>query len=75
MYSAYSIAWHKIKILEVLILFIYLFNEFAQRQVIIQLGPVVRKPINANRRLKIYQGVYFSTPKCCTTLIFGKSLH
>ena len=38
-------------------------------------GPVARKPINANPRLKINQGVYFSTPKCCTTLIFGKILH
>ena len=38
-------------------------------------GPVVQKPINANLRLKINQGVYFSTPKCCSTLIFGKSLH
>ena len=38
-------------------------------------GPVVRKPINANPRLKINQGVYFSTPKCCTTLIFCKILH
>ena len=40
-----------------------------------QLGPVFRKPINANPRLKINQGVYFSTPKCCTTLMFGKILH
>ena len=39
------------------------------------LGTVVRKPINANPRLKINQGVYFSTPKCCTTLIFSKILH
>ena len=39
-----------------------------------QLGPVVQKPINANPRLKIFQGVYFSTPKCCSTLIFGKTL-
>ena len=38
-------------------------------------GPVVRKPINANPRLKNYQGVYFSTPKYCATLIFGKILH
>ena len=39
------------------------------------LGPVVQKPINANPRLKINRGVYFSSPKCCSTLIFGKSLH
>ena len=35
-------------------------------------GPVLQKPINANLRLKINQGVYFSTPKCCSTLIFTK---
>ena len=40
-----------------------------------QLGPVVQKPINANPRLKINRGVNFSTPKCCSTLIFGKTLH
>ena len=28
------------------------------------LGPVVQKPINAYPRLKINQGVYFSTPTC-----------
>ena len=39
------------------------------------LGPVVQKPINANPRLKINQGVYFSIAKCCSTLIFGKTLH
>ena len=39
------------------------------------LGPVVQKQINANPRLKIYEGVCFSTPKCCSTLIFGKTLH
>ena len=39
------------------------------------LGPVVQKPINANPRLKNNQGVYFSTPKCCSKLIFGKALH
>ena len=39
------------------------------------LGPVVQKPINANPRLKINQGVYLSAPKCCSTLIFGKTLH
>ena len=38
-------------------------------------GPVVQKPINANPRIKINQGVYFSTTKCCSTLIFGKTLH
>ena len=38
-------------------------------------GPVFQKPINANPRLKINQGVYFSTPKCCSTLIFDKTLH
>ena len=38
-------------------------------------GPVVQKPINANPRLTINQGVYFSTPKCCSTLIVGKTLH
>ena len=25
--------------------------------------------------VKINQGVYFSTPKCCSTLMFGKTLH
>ena len=40
-----------------------------------QLGPVFQKPINVNPRLKMYKGVYFSTPKCCSTLIFGKTLH
>ena len=33
-------------------------------------GPVVQKPINANPRLKINHEAYFSTPKCCSTLIF-----
>ena len=36
------------------------------------LGLVVQKPFHANPRLKINQGVYFSTPKYCSTLIFGK---
>ena len=36
-------------------------------------GPVVQKPFNANPRLKINRGVYFSTSK--TLLIFGKILH
>ena len=40
-----------------------------------QLGPVVQKPINANPTLKINQGVHFSSPKCCSTLIFGKTVH
>ena len=39
------------------------------------LGPFVQKPINGNPRLKNNQGVYFSTPKCCSKLIFGKALH
>ena len=39
------------------------------------LGPVPQKPINANLRLKINQAVYFSTPKCCSTQIFGRTLH
>ena len=41
----------------------------------IALGPVPQKPINANLRLKINQAVYFSTPKCCSTQIFGRTLH
>ena len=40
----------------------------------ILLSPVVQKPINANPRLKINQGVCFSAPKYCLTLIFGKNL-
>ena len=39
------------------------------------LGPVVQKPINANLRLKINHGVYFSTTKCCSTLILWKTFH
>ena len=39
------------------------------------LGPVVQKPINANPRLKVNQGVYFYTLRCCSTLILGKILH
>ena len=31
-----------------------------------------KNPIKANSTLKICQGVHFSTPKCCSTLIFGK---
>ena len=38
-------------------------------------GPVVQKPVNANPRLKVNQGVYFSTPRCCSTLIFCKTVH
>ena len=48
---------------------------FVSTFVVILLGPVVQKPINANPRLKINQGVYFPTPKCYSTLIFGKTLH
>ena len=55
-------------------LFKFFKNEILAQVTPLQ-GPVVRKPINANPRLKINQGVYFSTPKCCTTLIFGKILH
>ena len=36
-------------------------------------GPVVQKPIIANPRLKVNQGVYFYTQRCCSTLIFGKN--
>ena len=42
---------------------------------IVHIGPVVQKPINVNPRFKINQGFYFSTPKCCSTQIFGKTLH
>ena len=38
------------------------------------LGPVVQNPINDNPRLKVNLGD-FSTPRCCSTLIFGKALH
>ena len=37
-------------------------------------GPVVQKPINANPRLKVNQGVYFYTLRCYSTLIFDKTL-
>ena len=50
-------------------------NGLADVQTLYHLGPVVQKPINANPRLKINQGVYFSTPKCRSTLIFGRTLH
>ena len=38
---------------------------------------VVQKPINTSPILTIIinQGVYFSTPKCCSMLIFGKTFH
>ena len=36
---------------------------------------VVQTQINANPSLKINQGVYFFTPKCCSTLMFSKTLH
>ena len=38
-------------------------------------GPVVQNPINDNPRLKVNQAVYFSNARCCSTLIFGKTLH
>ena len=38
-------------------------------------GPVVQNPINDNPRLKVNQGVYFSSPRCCSRLIFGRTLH
>ena len=38
-------------------------------------GPVVQKSINTNPRLRLNQGVYFSTPKCSSTLIFDQNLH
>ena len=49
--------------------------QVAQARYIKSLGPVVQKPIIFNPRLKTNLGVYFSTPKCCSTLIFGKTLH
>ena len=59
------------------------WTSFLQRVVIICIdkpsllhqGPVVQNPINDNPRLKVNQLVYFSTPRCCSTLIFGKTLH
>ena len=48
-------------------------NQFARDLVNVQ-GPVVQKPINANPRIKINQGLYFFTPKCGSTLIFDKTL-
>ena len=41
----------------------------------LSLASRAQKPINANLRLKINQAVYFSTPKCCSTQIFGRTLH
>ena len=38
-------------------------------------GTVVQKPINTNPRLKVDQGVYFSTPRCCSRLVFSKTLN
>ena len=38
-------------------------------------GPAAQKPIKANPRLKINQGVHFSIPKFCSTLIVGKTFH
>ena len=35
----------------------------------------VLDPDDAYPRLKVNQGVYFSTPWCCTVLIIGKNLH
>ena len=37
-------------------------------------GTVVQNPINGNPRLHVNQGVYFSTTRCCSTLMFGKTL-
>ena len=38
-------------------------------------GPVPQKPINANSGLKTNQAFYFSTAKCCSTQIFGRTLY
>ena len=46
-----------------------------QRKVETDLGPVVQKPINTNPALKVNQGVYFFSPRGCSTLIFSKTLH
>ena len=43
--------------------------------VLLSLGPVAQKPINANPRLKVNQTVYFSTPRCCSTPLFSKLLY
>ena len=50
--------------------------QHLQDQVVkIYQDPVVQKAINANPRLKINQGVYFSIPKRCSMLIFRQILH
>ena len=36
---------------------------------------VTRARFNANARLKINREVYFSTPKCFSTLTFAETLH
>ena len=53
----------------------WIIHEVDPNYRIVILGPVVQKPINANPWLKINQGVYFFTPKYCSTLIFAKTLH
>ena len=52
--------------------FKYILDEYGRIE---DQGPVPQKPINANLRLKINQAVYFSTPKCCSTQIFGRTLY
>ena len=37
-------------------------------------GAIAQKLINANLRLNLNQGDYFSTPRSCSTSIFGKIL-
>jgi len=37
-------------------------------------GAIAQKPINANLRLNLNQGDYLSTPRSCSTSIFGKIL-
>ena len=54
---------------------VYILRSLERMSVNIDQGPVPQKPINANLRLKINQAVYFSTPKCCSTQIFGRTLH
>ena len=44
-------------------------------QLLTILGPVVQKPTHTKTRLKVNQGVYFFTPRCCSMLIFSKTLH
>ena len=50
-------------------------NALADVQTLYHLGPVVQKPINTNPKLKINQGISFSTPKCQSMQIFGRTLH